>query len=48
MEDMLFAAAEGLCRRQGDMTDVVAGYLEEFYKREMNAENVIKFMDEKT
>ena len=35
MEDMLFATAEGLCRKQGDMADVVAGYLVEFYKREM-------------
>ena len=35
MEDMLFATAEGLCRKQGNMTDVVAGYLVEFYKREM-------------
>ena len=35
MEDMLFATAEGLCRKQGDMAGVVAGYLVEFYKREM-------------
>ena len=35
MEDMLFAAAEGLCRKQGDMADVVAGYLAGFNKREM-------------
>ena len=35
MEDMLFATAEGLCRKQGDMTEIVAVYLEEFYKREM-------------
>ena len=35
MEDMLFAAAEGLCRKQGNMADVVAGYLAGFYKREM-------------
>ena len=35
MEDMLFATAEGLCRKQGNMADVVAGYLVEFYKREM-------------
>ena len=38
MEDMLFAAAEGLCRKQGDMADVVAGYLAGFYKREMAKE----------
>ena len=38
MEDMLFAAAEGLCRKQGDMADVVAGYLGGFYKREMAKE----------
>ena len=35
MEDMLFTTAEGLCRKQGNMADVVAGYLEGFYKREM-------------
>ena len=35
MEDMLFANAEGLCRKQGNMADVVAGYLAGFYKREM-------------
>ena len=39
MEDMLFATAERLCRKQGDMADVVAGYLVEFYKREMNIKN---------
>ena len=38
MEDMLFAAAEGLCRKQGDMADVVAGYLAGFYKRDMAGE----------
>ena len=38
MEDMLFATAEGLCRKQGDMADVVAGYLAGFYKREMAGE----------
>ena len=38
MEDMLYAAAEGLCRKQGDMADVVAGYLAGFYKREMAGE----------
>ena len=35
MEDMLYAAAEGLCRKQGDMAELVAGYLVEFYEREM-------------
>ncbi len=48
MEDMLFVTAEGLCREQGDMAEIVAGYLEEFYKREMNAENVINYIAEKT
>ena len=38
MEDMLFVTAEGLCRKQGDMADVVAGYLAGFYKREMAGE----------
>ena len=38
MEDMLFVTAEGLCRKQGDMADVVAGYLGGFYKREMAKE----------
>jgi len=28
--------AEGLCREQGDMADVVAEYLVGFYKRELN------------
>ena len=36
MEDMLFVAAEGLCREQGDMAEIVAGYLAGFYKRELN------------
>lgn len=40
MEDMLFATAEGICRKQGDMAEIVAGYLVEFYKREMNLKNV--------
>lgn len=35
MEDMLYAAAEELCRKQGDMAEFAAGYLEEFYEREM-------------
>ena len=35
IEDMLFATAEGLCRKQGDMAEIVASYLEKFYKREM-------------
>ena len=39
MEDMLFATAEGFCRKQGDMEEIVAGYLVEFYKREMNVRN---------
>lgn len=39
MEDMLFMAAEGLCREPGDMADVVAGFLVEFYKRELNIKN---------
>ena len=35
MEDMLSAAAEGLCKKQGDMAELAAGYLAEFYEREM-------------
>ena len=35
MEDMLAVTAEGLCKEQGDMAEAVAGYLEEFYEREM-------------
>ena len=38
MEDMLFVTAEGLCRKQGDIADVVTGYLAGFYKREMARE----------
>ena len=41
MEDMLFATAEGLCSKPGDMADIVTGYLVEFYKRELNSENAI-------
>ena len=37
MEDMLFAAVEGLCREQGDMAEITAGYLEGFYEKEMKA-----------
>ena len=36
MEDMLFVAAEGLCRKQGDMAEIVAGYLVEFNRKELN------------
>jgi hypothetical protein len=32
---MLAVTAEGLCKEQGDMAEIVAGYLEEFYEREM-------------
>ena len=39
MEDMLFATAEGLCREQGDMAEIVAEFLVEFYKRELNVKN---------
>lgn len=35
MENMLVATVEGLCKEQGDMVEVVAGYLEGFYEREM-------------
>ena len=35
MEDMLFATAEGLCKKQGNMADVVAGYLIDLYKKEI-------------
>ncbi len=48
MEDVLFTTAEGLCREPGDMADVVAGYLEGFYKREINAENAINLTSAKT
>lgn len=39
MEDMLFTTVEGLCRKQGDMAEIVTGFLVEFYKREMNIKN---------
>lgn len=39
MEDMLFAAAEGLCRKQGDMADIVNEYLVEFNRRELNVKS---------
>lgn len=39
MEDMLFATVKGLSKEQGDMTEIVAGYLVEFYKRELNVKN---------
>ena len=48
MEDMLFATAEGLCRKQGNMADVVTGYLVGFYKREMNVKSVTDRAIEKT
>lgn len=48
MEDMLFTTAEGLCREPGGMADIVAGYLMEFYKREMNSENDINHMGAET
>ena len=35
MEDMLTVTVEGLCKEQGDIAEVVAGYLEGFYEREM-------------
>ena len=35
MEDVLFMTAEGLCREQGDMAEIVKEYLVEFYKREL-------------
>lgn len=38
MGDMLFVTAEGLCRKQGDMVEIVEGYLAGFYKREMAGE----------
>lgn len=41
MEDMLFMTAEELCRKKGDMAEIIAGYLMGFYKRELNSENVI-------
>lgn len=48
MEDMLFATAEGLCREQGDMAEIVAGYLMQFYKREMNVKSATDKKIEKT
>ena len=35
MEDMLTVTVEGLCKEQGDMAEIVAGYLDGFYEREM-------------
>ena len=35
MEDTLTVTVEGLYKEQGDMAEVVAGYLEGFYEREM-------------
>lgn len=40
MENMLFTTAEGLCRKQGNMAEIVAGYLVEFYKRELVVKKV--------
>lgn len=48
MEDMLYAAAEGLCRKQGDMAEIVAGYLMNFYKKEMSVKSAAHFAIEKT
>ena len=39
MEDMLLATAEELCRKQGDIAEIVTGFLVEFYKRELNVKN---------
>ncbi len=35
--------AGGLCREQGNMADVVAGYLVGFYKRELNVKKDANF-----
>lgn len=35
MEDMFTVTVEGLCKEQGDMAEIVAGYLKKFYEREM-------------
>ena len=35
MEDMLTVTVEGLCKEQGDIAEIVAGYLERLYEREM-------------
>ena len=35
MEDTLAVTVEGLCKEPGDMAEVVSGYLEGFYEREM-------------
>ena len=32
---MLAVTVEGLCKEQGDMAEVVAGYLKRLYEREM-------------
>ena len=48
MEDMLFTTAEGLCRKQGDMAEIVAGYLMNFYKKEMSVKSAAHFAIEKT
>ena len=40
MEDMLTVTVEGFCKEQGDMAEVVAGYLKGFYEREMGKQSV--------
>ena len=35
MEDTLTVTVEGLCKEQGNIAKIVAGYLEGFYEREM-------------
>ena len=37
---MLAVTVEGLCKEQGDMAEVVAGYLKGFYEREMGKQSV--------
>ena len=48
MEDMLVMTAEGLSKKQGNMAEIVAGYLVEFYNRELNLKNGINSAVAKT
>ena len=48
MEDMLYAAAEGLCMIHVDMAEIVDGYLMNFYKKEMSVKSAAHFAIEKT
>lgn len=48
MEDMLVMTVEGLSKKQGDMAEIMAGYLAEFYNRELNIKSNINSAIEKT